>query len=117
MAHLLNWWEVEEDDAQLVPEKKDYFSDTCYCSHPHSDDSDCSEDSDYSDGSSTESDDPEDGAALERIRDPPPPWEHLSAERVRHQIRALKDPVLQKEFYSKLLVFCSTAATAIKNKK
>lgn len=126
-----NW-----EGVQLVPEKDDYWSDSCCSLHgdrsctDNDYDEDDEEESDTSTGESTSEADtdenPEDEDSDPEIMPeevipiafhPTPTWEQLSSECVRQQIRELDDPRSQKEFYHKLGQVCSGLVETIKRQR
>lgn len=131
----------------MVPEKEDYWSDTCCSFHDNESCSDeYEEESDTSTGeSSTESEAETDeeeeveetAIGTEEINleqsiiqpevtveevipipdHPEPSWEQLSSECVRQKVRELEDPQMQKEFYDRLGRVCSGLAESIKRQR
>lgn len=120
------------EDVQLVPEREDYWSDSCSCSVECTSSDDYESYSDDTSDTATEADtesseteaeveigegEPqEDGGQSEALRNYPS-WEHLSSECVRQQIRELEDPRAQKEFYEKLGQMCSGIVKSIKRQR
>lgn len=135
------------EGVQMVPEKEDYWSDTCCSFHDNESCSDeYEEESDTSTGESstdseaeTDTDEEEEDLAIDTdeinaeqsiiqpemiveevipIPDhPEPSWEQLSSECVRQKVRELEDPQMQKEFYDRLGRVCSGLAESIKRQR